>query len=76
MGTPFTVVASGGIPVVNATNGTPMDFAANGFGIPVTVVLSGGIPCALNVGTGMTLLSDLDGQQLFDLDGQPLWSST
>lgn len=49
MGTPFVVVASGGLPVVNTPNGAPFDFAANGDGIPVTIVTNGfGIAANLN----------------------------
>lgn len=41
MGIPFVVVASGGLPVVNAAGGIPMDIATNGFGIPVTIATNG-----------------------------------
>lgn len=54
MPTPIVVVASGGLPVTEATNGLgmPVVQAANGLGIPVTIVASGGTPV---VGSGNSL---------------------
>jgi hypothetical protein len=51
MTTPIVVVASGGKPVAEASNGfgIPVVQAANGLGIPVTIVASGGTPV---VGSG------------------------
>lgn len=51
MPTPIVVVASGGTPVTEATNGlgTPVVQALNGQGIPVVIVASGGMPV---VGSG------------------------
>jgi len=39
MGMPVVTVASGGMPVVEATFGTPVTEAANGYGVPVTKVV-------------------------------------
>lgn len=46
MSTPIVIVASGGLPITEATNGLgmPVSVAANGMGTPVTVVSSGGMP--------------------------------
>jgi hypothetical protein len=43
MGMPIVIVASGGRPVVLATNGygMPCEIASNGFGIPVTIASNG-----------------------------------
>ena len=43
---PIVVVASGGTPVTEATNGygTPVVQALNGKGTPVVIVASGGAP--------------------------------
>lgn len=51
MGFPIVVVASGGLPVTEATNGygMPVVQALNGRGTPCTIVTSGGIPV---VGSG------------------------
>ncbi len=51
MSTNIVVVASGGLPITEATNGQgmPVSVAANGLGIPCTVVASGGMPV---VGSG------------------------
>ena len=54
MATPVVVVASGGLPIVVATNGfgTPMTIATNGYGTPVTIATNGyGIP-VVGVTTG------------------------
>lgn len=53
MPTPIVVVAAGGLPVTEATNGfgMPVVQAANGLGIPVTIVAAGGTPV---VGSGDT----------------------
>jgi hypothetical protein len=50
MGTPVVIVASGGIPVTETDNGTPLTVADNGFGIPVTLVGSRGIPVTIEGG--------------------------
>lgn len=46
-GAPVVVVASGGIPVVNGTNGVGMTVAANGIGKAITLVANLGIPVTL-----------------------------
>lgn len=47
MATPVVIAASGGIPVVNTANATPMTVATNGFGAPITVVAANGTPVTL-----------------------------
>lgn len=51
MATPIVIVASGGLPITEATNGfgIPVVQAANGRGIPARLVASGGTPV---VGSG------------------------
>ena len=53
MSRPVVVVASGGLPIVEATNGfgVPMTVASNGYGLPVTIATNGlGLPV---VATGL-----------------------
>ncbi len=54
MPVPIVVVAAGGIPVTEATNGygTPVVQALNGKGTPVVIVASGGAPV---VGSGSSV---------------------
>ena len=54
MGMPVVTVASGGMPVVEATFGTPVTEAANGYGVPVTkVVGKPGLPVVFEtIGVG------------------------
>jgi hypothetical protein len=46
-GVPVVVVASGGIPVVNGTIGTPMTVGDNDIGTAVTIVSAFGLPVVL-----------------------------
>jgi hypothetical protein len=43
-GFPVVIVAKGGLPVTEITNGVALTVAANGFGTPVQIVAKGGIP--------------------------------
>lgn len=73
-----TVVASGGLPVIETPYGLPIvddgpngflvTFSTNGFGLPVQFV--GGIAPA-----GFVLLLGADGAQLLGADGAPLYGA-
>ena len=56
MSTPVIVVAAGGWPVVEATNGfgVPVTVVSNGYGRPVTIATNGyGMPIVFNPLTGL-----------------------
>lgn len=50
MATPVVIVPSGGLPVINTPNATPMTVAANGFGVPITLVDKYGTPATVEGG--------------------------